>query len=184
MRLLRLRIKHALYLSLAIVAGVDVALFVYVTVARHLIPSTGAFIRGETISEVGSPPSGYSDEGEKIPAPKAGHGWAVRYTTPECEFSRADRTPWSSLEGQLVARGYWIYEIAPRTGNLKVLRTSKETGKTHIAFVDVGWMKRYRLTATPTTVIFNERGKIVWTHVGTMGQDDQKSAVRALFWNR
>ena len=177
------RSVRLIYPLLAMLTVADAALFVYVTVTRHsLALSPAVFLRNPADSLPSAPPRGYSAQGIEAASPSpAGQGWAVRYTTPACPASHADEKQWGSLKAQLLSRGYRIYTIPPNTDLPAHARPS--TDETQLMFVDVGWMRRYRLPGTPTLLLFNGRGQLIWTHAGTISHDDAKSALSAVFWN-
>ncbi len=173
-----------IHLLLASAMITDAALLGYMSlVQRSDTTSPYKYLRNASDTSLAIRPSGYSASGAMaepvVPSPS--QGWVIRYSTPGCEFSRADQKRWTNLKHALVSRGFRIYEIPPYASDLD--RRSVEQDETQIAFVDVDWMKRYRLTGTPTTIVFDKRGHVIWAHVGTMNEDDQKSALWALFWS-
>lgn len=173
------------YILLAIVAVTDVALFASVTAARYSIRVSKVFSRSSLAEGAGLSPGGYSASGNKVSVSTAREkGWAVRYASSKCEYCRADEARWSNLKLQLLNKGYRIVEIPPDLSESFSDGAPELTGETQIPFVDVDWMKRYRLTMTPTTLLFNGHGKVIWTQDGVMSEADQKSAAQAAFWNR
>jgi hypothetical protein len=158
----------------------DVALFSYVAVARGSSRLSASLFRDPPDAGSGFPPSGYSAAGNKVAPPAASeNGWAIRYASPHCEHCRADEARWSGLKTQLIKKGYHIYEIPPTSADSYPANAPELAGETQISFVDVGWMKRYRPMSTPTILLFNGHGRVIWTHVGEMNQDDDKSALQA-----
>jgi thioredoxin-related protein len=85
------------------------------------------------------------------------------------------------LKSQLVKKGYRIYRIPPTWDESYSNSAPEVASETQISYVDVSWMKWYRLTSTPTTLLFDGHGKLIWSHIGTMDKDDQKSAMQAGF---
>jgi hypothetical protein len=49
-----------------------------------------------------------------------------------------------------------------------------------VAFVSMEWMKRFRLTVTPTAMLFNRAGTLVWAQHGMLRPDSIASALRVL----
>jgi hypothetical protein len=176
-------VANTVYTLLVGVTVADVSLFSYMTALTHRNATDSTpFVRDVPDSAAGIRPRGYSDAGIEVAASSmSDKGWAVRYTSPGCKFCRADEPKWSALKSELVASGYQVYDLLPSSSKRPTVGHNDEMP---IAFIDVGWMKQYRLTGTPTTLIFNRHGKIIWAHAGTMSDEDQKSALRTLFWNK
>jgi hypothetical protein len=173
-----------IYALLTVIAATDVVLFAYVNVARYSGMVSEAFFRDPSDMRANVPPSGYSAAGEKAPLPSLSEsGWAVRYATPQCGYCRSDEAQWSMLKSKLIKKGYRIYEVPPDSVASYFDSAPELANETQISYVEVGWMKRYRFTATPTTLLFDGRGKLIWSHMGIMNKDDQKSALRAWFFN-
>lgn len=181
----RITVANGLYALLAVVTIADVTMYSYLKVLTHQSATDSTpFVRNISGAAASLRPHGYSDAGVEVPAASSSDkGWAVRYTSLGCKFSRADEPMWRVLKSALVSGGYHIYDVAP----YPLKRLPAPAGDQHesqIAFIDVGWMKQYRLTGTPTTLIFNSHGRIIWTHSGTMDTEDQKSALQTISWNK
>jgi len=176
---------RGVYAILALVSIADIAMFAYVTVIRHSSEMSAWLFRHSIDTKGNFPPSGYSAAGNVVSlSSRSDAGWVVRYATPRCEHCRADEARWSSLKSQLINRGYRIYEIPPTATESYYADAPELAGETQISFVDVGWMKRLRFMSTPTTLLFNAKGDVTWTHVGEMSQEDQQSALQAVWLRR
>jgi hypothetical protein len=158
----------------------DVALFTYVTIARHSNRILEVPLRRPSTESNNVPLHGYSSTGKEVSVPSVSErGWVVRYTTPRCEYCRADEGQWSILKSLLIKKGFQIYEIPPDSINSYSAGAPEMANETQISFVDVGWIKRYRFVGTPTTLLFDGDGKMIWSHMGTMDKNDRKSAIKA-----
>jgi hypothetical protein len=49
-----------------------------------------------------------------------------------------------------------------------------------VAFVSMEWVRQFRLTATPTVMLFNRAGALVWTQQGMLRPDSIDGAIRAM----
>jgi hypothetical protein len=173
------------FVLLAIVTIADITLLAYVKAAIHSERKSGAVFRDNLGGSPTYPPGGYSAAGERIsPSGPAGRGWVVRYASPSCEFCRADEAQWSILKSQLIAKGYQIYALSPSLHDAYSDRATELAGETQIPFVDVDWIKNARFRGTPITLLLDARGRVIWTHTGTLEIDDQKAATRADLLNR
>ena len=179
-------VANAVYVLLAGVTVADVTLFSWLTVLAHRAATDPApFVREKTDWAASIRPHGFSAAGTEVSVSSSSDkGWAVRYATAGCRFCRADQPKWSALKTELVARGFHIYDIPPYLLNLPSGESAGQKDETAIAFIDIGWMKQYRLTGTPTTLIFDRHGKIIWAHAGTMDEQDQKSALLTISLNK
>jgi hypothetical protein len=53
-------------------------------------------------------------------------------------------------------------------------------GAPQAAYVDVDWIKEYRLTLTPTVLVFDADRHVVWHREGVLRRDDATSLLRVL----
>jgi hypothetical protein len=53
-------------------------------------------------------------------------------------------------------------------------------GSPQAVFVPMSWIKKFRLTFTPTFVVFGPSGRLLWTHQGTLAPDDMEAALEAV----
>jgi hypothetical protein len=185
MRDWREQAKHAAYLVLSMIVVADVALFAGAIVARHATNMSPLYFSSSSYALVSAPVDGYSAASTKIAVGFAPtRGWAVRYASQTCEYCRADEPQWSRLKSRLLENGYRIYVIPPNAQGAYPEGASAIFGTTQIPYVSVGWIKQYRLVGTPTTLLFNGSGKMIWAHLGEISRFDQESASVALEWNK
>ena len=179
------RIKFGLYIAVGVMSVVNVSLYLYLTILRHSVEASQLFLCDPTHEKPEAPNDGYSATGERVVFPSGSvRGVAIRYAWPGCPYCRADEQRWNTLKSQLVAKGYRIYVIPPAADDAYPIGSPEIADSTQITYVNVGWIKKYRLSATPTTLLLNCRTKIIWTHAGAMTEADQKSALQAVDWNR
>jgi hypothetical protein len=170
---------------LAVVAIADVVIYGYVISLRQSVGDSRFFYRGISDTATNARPGGYNLSNVRLTVnSNAQTGWAVRYASRFCKFCQKDEPKWQSLKSHLASNSYLIFTIPVTAAESYPEHASALSGTSQISYVDVEWIKRYRLSATPTTLIFNRSGKIIWTHAGTMTDDDEKSAIHAIDVNR
>ncbi len=176
------RVKIVLYAILALLICVDIGLSGYIFLENHnRTVMLADYFRNGLEAKSTNQPVGYSSTGMRLNVvPGTGKGWVVRYASTKCEFCRADEAQWSALKSLVINAGYHIYYISPDGMNSYMDRPAEQPTETQISFVDIDWMKRYRLTGTPTTLLFNNCGNLIWAHTGTMSAVDQQDVSRAL----
>lgn len=178
-------VSQTIFLLLVIIMASDIALLVYVWNGTQPSKLSEWLFRDPADTTSNCPPSGYSATGERVATPaRAKHGWVIRYATPRCEHCRSDEVRWSSLKAHLIKYGYQIYAIPPSATESYPANAPELADEAQISFVEPEWMKRYLFLATPTTVLFNSHGKVIWSHVGEMNQAELKSALQAAVVNR
>jgi hypothetical protein len=179
------KISVAAYVLLAVVATADVLMFAFVIFTKHAIRTPDGIFRDAQARKGGSPPRGFSTSG--VPFSKRvdhGNGWVVHYASPTCVHCRTDEPRWSRLKMQLAAKGYEISQVPPAPSQAYAENAPELASETQISFVNVDWMKRFRLTATPTTLLFDRAGTLIWSQKGEMSEGDEKSAMYAVRWSQ
>ena len=185
MKALMKMISATIIALLAIVAIADVVIYGYVISLRQSLRDPRVFYRGTAGTVANARPEGYALSSGRIElSSNSQTGWAVRYASRFCKFCQKDEPKWQSLKSRLASNKYSIFTIPVTAGESYSEDANALSGTVQISYVDVGWIKQYRLSATPTTLIFNKNGQIIWTHAGTMTDDDEKSALHAIDVNR
>ena len=174
-------LKNTLYSVLGLLTAFDCLLLVYMFFVSHhvgAVPSVYFREPDRPLPTVGL--AGYTSTGVRLlPHARAGKGWAVRYGSSKCEFCRVDEAGWKNLKSQLVAKGYHIYDVFPDAQDIYAGVPIEQPSETQLSFVNVAWMKQYRLTGTPTTLLFDGHGSLIWAHAGVMSEDDQRLGLQA-----
>ena len=178
MKLSRLIRYQGIYILLIALAITDVGFLIYVTHLRRSVETSGMYLHNQDHSEPNMPPEGYSADGMVVNSSTGmTKGWIVRYASQACKVCATDRVQWRNLRSALLEKGYRVYVILPTAGDAYPNGSSDIENSTQILYPSIEWIKRYRLTATPTTLLFNSRGEMIWSHLGKISQEDQKAAV-------
>lgn len=106
---------------------------------------------------------------------RAEHGWAVRYVSKDCGYCETD-VHGKRLISELEELGMPVAILVPRAGE-EVADGMFAAASPQMTFVPVGWIKQLRLTVTPTLMIFDGKGALVWHHQGTLQPDDVTEAM-------
>ena len=119
------------------------------------------------------------DAGFDDATPPPGKGWVLRYASAKCGYSLNDRN-WPELAERLRAAGYSISQLAPRADDAISGDAVQPPGLNEMTYVSMDWLKRYELTITPTVIAFDETGRVVWHHRGTITDRGMADATRVL----
>jgi hypothetical protein len=126
-------------------------------------------------------PDGYTSKGARIGvATQAKSGWVVRYAAKGCEFCRADELRWGPLSARLQELGYKIVVVVPTSKDEYPNNTQTPVGAAQEVYVNMEWIKAFKLTKTPTLMIFNSDQRLMWSHQGELEQSDSASAIHAV----
>jgi hypothetical protein len=176
-------VSPLIYVVLASLACADLGLFICATRSRRSVETSPVFFRNPEYSVANVPPAGYTISGVVVDSSTASaRGWIVRYASQNCTVCRADEPRWRSLKLHLLRKGYRIYIILPQARDAYSKDAPELSDSTQIAYPRIGWIKLYYLTATPTTLLFDSDGKMIWNHFGQMTEDDERAALEAAAW--
>lgn len=127
-------------------------------------------------------PDGFAPEKTKITwdeSQSTPSGWAVRYARNGCDFCTSD-LEWKRLAEQLERHNYRTIILLPtEAGKVDEDEMFSESAK-QMAFIKMEWVKQFRFTGTPTTVIFDNDGRVLWRQFGKLSEADYKSAEKAI----
>lgn len=130
-------------------------------------------------------PDGFTPEKTKIsweessPAPS---GWVVRYASKGCIYCMLDYE-WENLVRQLEPLNFRTILLLPKEADqFDKDKVVPETAQ-QMSFLKVDWVKQFRFSKTPTVVIFDGDGNVLWHHRGMMNNAHYKSAVKAITRN-
>jgi len=116
---------------------------------------------------------------ESFPAPS---GWVVRYASSGCIYCRLD-FDWERLIPLLERLNYRVILLLPEEERaFEEEQLMPETAQ-QAAFVKMDWVKQFRFTVTPTLVIFDNNGRVIWHHEGMLNDEDYESAEKAISRN-
>jgi hypothetical protein len=146
-----------------------------------MLMRTEAILRENKTSYI-LPYDGYTAEKNKLSWDKSlpiPSGWVVRYARSGCVYCKLD-FEWERLFSLLEHSNYRTIIALPqetdRIASVGVIPKHVQ----QMAFVKMNWIKQFRFTATPSVIIFNNEGRILWNHVGMMSDADYKSAKKAI----
>lgn len=157
----------------------DLALFVRVSSAERRLRSVATVVRPSAGTEMIPPPSGFQRDGTKIDLSGARKGWAIRYAGEGCPFCLKD-TQWNVLAQQLQDMGIEPIVLLPSPRD--------EFRKSHLvpqgiqqeAFVGMEWIDHFSLTMTPTLLLIDNHGRLIWQRQGMLDSSDTSSAIEAV----
>jgi hypothetical protein len=165
-------------LSLAILT--DAALYLYMSKMSAQMSQSSALFRFDGKPGPMLPPDGYSSKGARVVLPASAAGWVVRYTSKRCEHCKEDEPTWNQLATALGSLGYGVLVVVPSAKDEYPEREIVPAGAQQASYVNVDWIKRLRLTMTPTVMIFNPSQGLIWEQQGTLAVKDISSALAAV----
>ena len=130
-------------------------------------------------------PDGLTPEKAKIKwddSSQTPSGWVVRYTSKGCIYCALD-FEWERLVPQLERLNYRTLLLLPKEADQFDEDQIFPESAQQIVFVKMGWIKQFRFTGTPTVVIFDNNGHILWHHRGIMNNNDYNAAEKAIIKN-
>jgi len=127
-------------------------------------------------------PDGFTPEKTRITwddSLPASSGWVVRYTSKGCTYCAQD-SEWERLVLLLERHNYRTVLLLPTEKNKY---DEDEQTLQQMAFVKMDWIKQFRFTGTPTVVVFDNSGRVLWHRVGMLNESDYESAVKIIVKN-
>lgn len=170
------RLNRALLALVILNAILDLSLIVWLNrlhyvAAHNLAANLVATNRNSYIKS----PDGFRLDGKHIsPISMDKAGWTVRYAARDCQSCRADEARWLPLARALMNENYDVRVLIPGRADAF---PSQPPGITQVGFVNLEWIGRYRLTRTPTVLIFDREKGLIWSHEGTLDGEDQEDAL-------
>jgi len=106
-------------------------------------------------------------------------GWVVRYANQGCMYCKLD-FEWERLASELDRHNYRTILVLPLNENQYdednvIPKTAKQ-----MAFVKTEWIKQFSFRGTPTVVIFDNNGRMIWHRNGMLTEIDYNSAIKAI----
>jgi hypothetical protein len=178
------RLDGLLTIVLAFVIVACCVTFICVKKVNYSAQDSSLILRTSGGLDAAAPPDGFLATGVSLHSSTNKHnGWVVRYAAKECKYCRLDGPVWAQLKDDLQRRGYQIFVVVPSardefpSDSKDVAEAQEET------YVNVKWIKLYRLSVTPTLLIFNGKHGLIWSHQGMLDSHDPGSAMRAIEMN-
>lgn len=153
----------------ALLAAIDVGGLVLVAVGARTRP------RAEDVAARPSrgspaPPEGYLLGGRLLVPPGNEPCWAVRFEASSCAYcSEDDNHGWRQLAGVLEARHCKVFFLPPGPSRALLPSRILPPGAAQELFVNMAFLKHFRLTYTPSTLVFGPGDALLWS---------QQSAIR------
>lgn len=124
------------------------------------------------------PPIGYGNDLKKIDLPYYQiKGWVVRYADKKCTYCRQDDAAWTPLAEKLRARGYIVFTIPRSAASAYAVDDSSVNASYQPVYVEADWIKKMRITYTPTVMMFDRQHGLEWSHQGILTPLDVSSAL-------
>jgi hypothetical protein len=175
-------IDKAVIVLVGLMTAVDGIMILHLQLtAAHRSHNVDSFYRDATSASLIPPPVGFSARGESVLAiPWKQKGWAVRYSAKDCHFCQQDEKQWSQVASELRRLGYRIIQVSPNSKEMGQEESQASIGVQQEAYVSMEWIRRLRLTVTPTLLIFAPDQRLIWANQGTLNWADRKSVVRTI----
>ena len=109
-------------------------------------------------------------------------GWVVRYASRGCIYCKLD-FEWERLVPQLEHLNYRTILLLPKEADQFNESGIIPATAQQMAFTDIDFIKQFRFTGTPTLVIFDNNGRLLWHKEGMLNEADYKSAEKAVVKN-
>ena len=106
-------------------------------------------------------------------------GWVVRYASNGCIYCKMD-FEWEKLLNLLDRYNYRTIFLLPREADQFDENQIPSKSIQQIAFVKMDWIKQFRFTSTPTVIIFDNNGSVIWHRNGMLNGADYESAKKAI----
>jgi len=130
-------------------------------------------------------PDGFSPENTKLSLNESSSpaGWVVRYASNGCIYCKLDFY-WEHYASKLESLNYRIILLLPKEEDK--FDDDRIISKTlqQLAFIKPEWIKQFRFTGTPTVVIFDNNGRVLWRHAGLLKEVDYNSLKMAIEGNK
>lgn len=168
--------KKLILPAIGMMTMVDGILYIYTVTHRSVPPSL--ILRQAEITTDFPMPGGYDSEGKRIePHFNHGSGWVIRYASSECPYSRRDEELWNPLSAEFKKKGFRVLIVLPTFKDRYAKDAPEIDGDLQLAYVDPEWVGRYRLSVTPTLLVFDSVGRLTWFHQGMLSSVDVGEAL-------
>jgi hypothetical protein len=130
-------------------------------------------------SPVGLYGNGLSTDGVELASLVRRAPLVLRYASKNCGYCQRDLV-WPRLAEAMRVKGVRVAVLLPRAAEAFDSLTLVPRSAPQVAFVSTEWLKQFRLTTTPTVMLFNSVGDLIWAQQGMLGADSIDRALRAL----
>lgn len=173
------RLRRGLLGGFVLVAAVDCALIAAIITARIQLVSIQEGYGKDAESTEPTVFRGYREDGAPINYAQSQVGFAIWYASRTCPYCKRDYQ-WDKLASQLQIDGVPIAILLPAAGFGFSYLETRPLGADQVAFVDAAWLKRYPLSVTPTLLIFDRKGQLIWYKWGVLTEEDRRNALAAV----
>jgi thioredoxin-related protein len=84
------------------------------------------------------------------------------------------------LAEELKKMGYQIIIVVPAPENEYSNNSQIPQGAPQESYVDMEWVKQFRLTVTPTLLVFDHAKGLIWSHEGVLDNGDPSAVIRKI----
>jgi hypothetical protein len=176
-------VEQTLRIALLLLIAVHVLLLTTVAIEKAALAKARHHYDGH-VSAVPDPhPAGFTAAGAAVDFANTGSGFALRFASHRCPFSRGD-AQWKVLSDALQARGIPMSVLVPGVEHAFPPSSLVPSGVQQIAYIDADWIKNYRLYVTPTLLILDSDRRVIWHREGSLSRADVTSALRAIDTSR
>ena len=177
--IIRRGVDPILTATLAIVVLANVALTVQGT--HSLTGEVAAMdsIRRSTPAGPAAAVDGFEANWKRLEPLSSHSGWAVRYAAKTCAFCAED-TQWERLSAQLIKSGFKVTVLLPSADEAYPAQSLVPAGAPQIAFVSMDWMKQFRITITPSLLLFDRSGRLIWQQQGVLSPTNVEQALEVI----
>jgi len=116
---------------------------------------------------------------EQLPAPS---GWVVRYASKDCVYCKLD-FEWERLVPLSERLNYRTILLPPTENDHFADEQIFPARALQMAYVKMDGIRQFRFSGTPTVVIFDNRGHVLWHRKGMLSDVDYESAEKAVLKN-
>jgi len=153
---------------------------IFMLIQIRILMNTTAILR--EIKESYILPDGFTPSGTKITWNESStppSGWVVRYASNGCIYCKLDHE-WERLAYQLEQENFRIITLLPNEMNqFDDAQIIPKTAR-QMVFIKMDWAKQFRFIGTPSVIIFDNNGHVLWHRTGMLNDVDYVSAKKVV----
>lgn len=147
---------------------------------RHLSSAPSALLRDSRATATLAGIEAYTTNGDHLNlGSKTGAGYVIRYASRHCGYCRRDAPAWKQAATQLAGKGFRIFTLVPSSREAYADHQVIPAGTPQIVDIGMEWVKRLSPMGTPTLLITDPDGLILWQHEGELSDQDLHAAISA-----
>jgi len=156
---------------------------IFMLVQIWLLMNTNALISESKTTYI--LPDGFTPEKTKIlwnealPSPS---GWVVRYASKNCIYCKMD-FEWERLVPKFEQYNYRTIVLLPDERSQFDEEMIFSENVQQMIYARMDWIKQFRFIGTPTVLIFDNKGHMLWYKSGILKNADYESAEKAILKN-